>query len=399
VASRGGALTGRDIICLSTHYWDGRRFRKQEFMSRFARSNRVLYVEPSFSMARRPEAHLRELASNRFLLSTVEERAGGLHLFKPPRGIPKWNAFPRIEKLTYEWFGRTIARAAGRLGFRDAVLWMYEPSYAHALDAIPHRDLVFDLVDDLSAYPYGGDRDARAAVVEGQVTGIVERSDLLVVTARTLLDRYGPRARNAVQVSNGFDARIFSPNGATGPPAALADVPRPILGFIGTIFTFLDFDLLAEVAKAHPDKSLVLVGPVERTAADEFSELAKLPNVFHVGPQPQSDIPSYVAAFDVCVNPFATGPAADSVSPLKVYEYLAMGRPVVSVPMKALQMEDAARAVAFADGPREFSEQVELCLTDEVQQAAPGRIETARDYSWDRLFERLESGCDDALAR
>jgi len=390
------AMTGRDIICLSTHYWDGRRFRKQEFMSRFARSNRVLYVEPSFSMVRRPEPHLRELASNRFMLSRVESRNGGVSLLKPPRGLPKWTN-PWIERLTYQWYGRSIARAAGRRGFRDAVLWIYEPSYVYSLDVIPHRHLVFDLVDDLSAYPYGGDREARAAAVEGHVRQIVEQSDLLVVTAQTLRDRYSALARRVAHVSNGFDARTFSPNGAGARPDALAGIPRPIIGFIGTIFGFLDFDLLAAVARSHPDKSLVMVGPVEATSRTELAELEALPNVFHLGPQPQSAVPSYVAAFDVCVNPFARGPVADSVSPLKVYEYLAMGRPVVSSPMRALQMEDAARMVEFADGPREFAAKIDRCLTNEVQRATPDRVEASRAYSWDRLFGALESACENAL--
>src|SRR3954467_4954413 len=104
-------LTGRDIICLSTHYWDERWFRKQEFMSRFARANRVLFVEPSFSMARRPEGHLSEVATNRFIVPRVERRSDTVHLLKPPRGLPRWSD-PRIEKLTYQWYGRVVGRTA-----------------------------------------------------------------------------------------------------------------------------------------------------------------------------------------------------------------------------------------------------------------------------------------------
>src|SRR5438270_13101190 len=109
-------LRGRDIICFSTHYWDDRWFRKQEFMSRFGDSNRILYVEPSFSMARRPQAFLREVAVNRFLVSTVETRSDTVHLLKPPRGIPKWT-HPVVERPNYRWFGRAITRAVQRLGF------------------------------------------------------------------------------------------------------------------------------------------------------------------------------------------------------------------------------------------------------------------------------------------
>src|SRR3954465_4406620 len=147
-------LTGRDIICLSTHYWDERWFRKQEFMSRFARANRVLFVEPSFSMARPAEEHLSDVATNRFFRPRLEQRSDTLHLLKPPRGLPRWSD-PRVERLTYRWYGRVVAGAARRLAFRDPVLWASRPAFAHALAAIPHRHLVFDLVDDLAAY--GGD--------------------------------------------------------------------------------------------------------------------------------------------------------------------------------------------------------------------------------------------------
>jgi glycosyltransferase involved in cell wall biosynthesis len=389
------ALRGRDIICLSTHYWDERRFRKQEFMSRFADANRVLFVEPSFSIARRPEAHLEKVASNRILRAKVEPRKSGLHILKPPRGFPKWTD-PRVERLSYRRYGRIIARATARLGFRDAILWLYHPSYVYALDAIPHRQLVFDLVDDLTAYQ--GDRTCRAHVVEGQVKAVVERSDLLVVTAGTLLERYRPLARRIARIPNGFDAQKFSPGaGGAAVPPALEHVPRPILGFVGTIFTLLDFDLLSATARAHPDKSLVLVGPVEATAEEALAGLTARPNVFHVGPQPQSSIPAFIAAFDVCLNPFAKGPVADSVSPLKVYEYLAMGRPVLSAPMKSLQMEEAGSAVAFGDGAEEFSRQIEVCLSDRVQAEGEARIAAVSSYSWDRLFDSLSAVCADAL--
>jgi glycosyltransferase involved in cell wall biosynthesis len=390
------SVAGRDIICLSTHYWKERRFRKQEFMARFARANRVLFVEPSFSMARRPEAHHREVATNRPFRPRLEATEQGIHLLKPPRGLPRWTD-PRIERLTYAWYGRVIARAARKLGFTDPLLWVYQPSYVHSLGSLPHKHLVFDLVDDLAAYPYGGDRDRRGVVVERQVRTLIERSDLLVVTAKTLAERYGPLARQTIQVSNGYDSRLFSPDATGRAPAPLTELPRPILGFVGTIFTHLDFDLLSEVAKAHRDKSLVFVGPVEATARDAFSELLAHPNVFHVGPQPQASIPAWVAAFDVCLNPFAAGPVADSVNPLKVYEYLALGLPVVSVPMRALQMEDAGRVVAFADGAAEFSEQITKCLSEGVQAQAKARIEVAAPYSWDRLFAKVSAACEAAL--
>jgi glycosyltransferase involved in cell wall biosynthesis len=382
-----------DIICFSTHYWDERRFRKQEFMSRFARENRVMFVEPSISMVRGSQVHLQEFATNRYLLSRLEVREEHLHLLKPPRALPKWTD-PRVERLNYRWFGTVVERAAKRLGFRDPVLWTYRPSYYHALKAISHRRLVFDLVNNLSAY--GGGHWEH---VEYQIQKLVETSDLLVVTAKTLLERYGSSAKRIVQVSNGFDAGLFSPERVgTNVPPALDGIPRPMLGFIGTLFSFLDFELLEQVARVHHDKSLVLVGPVEASVKQAVARLRELPNVVHIGGQPQAEIPAYVGAFDVCLNPFLRGRVADSVSPLKVYEYLAMGRPVVSTPMKALQMEDVARAVVFADDANEFCERISRCLDEETQSVTQARREAVAPYSWDGLFERLDAACAEALA-
>jgi glycosyltransferase involved in cell wall biosynthesis len=200
-----------------------------------------------------------------------------------------------------------------------------------------------------------------------------------------------------VHIPNGFDLERFSAIPRTT-PAALAGLPRPLLGFIGTLFGFLDFEVFEGVARIHHDKSLVLVGPIEANAREAVERLIRLPNVFHLGPQPQSDIPAYVSAFDVCLSPFREGRVADSVSPLKVYEYLAMGRPVVSSPMKSLQLEPAGEVVAFASGVSEFCAQIERSLSDTVQRQVDQRRAAVDGYSWERLFERLDVAVADALS-
>jgi glycosyltransferase involved in cell wall biosynthesis len=385
-------LRDRDIVCLSTHYWDERRFRKQEFMARFAESNRVLFVEPTYSMARGPEAHLREIASNRLLGGRCEPRGEHLHVLTPPRALPKWT-HPRVERVSYRWHGAVVGRAVRRLGFRDPVLWVYNPAYRHGMRSIPHAHMVFDLVDDLAAY--GGDANPD---VEAGVIGLVRSADLLVVTAKPLAERYGAQAKRVEHIANGFDGERFAPERVSGAPPALDGIPRPILGFIGTLFPFLDFELLEHVADRHPDKSLVLVGPVEAGSTDAVERLARRPNVHHVGAQPQDAIPSFVGAFAVCLNPFLRSRVSDSVNPLKVYEYLAAGKPVVSSPMEALRQEDAGRLVAFADGADEFSEQIERCLAEDGDAAAAERRAAVEGYSWQRLFERLSEACESALA-
>lgn len=385
-------LRDRDIVCVSTHYWDERWFRKQHFMNRFAQANRVLFVEPSFSMARKPEVHLAEVAANRWFLGRLESRDGALKLLKPPRGLPKWSA-PSVERLTYRWYGQTIRRAVRRLGMRDPVLWVYRPSYYHSLDAIPHRHLVFDLVDDIAAY--GGNENGMPHV-EQHIRELVRRSDLVVVTAKTLRERYGDAARRVVQIPNGFEARRFEGRARLDEPAALAFIRRPILGFVGTVFSFIDFGLFERVAHAHRDKSIVLVGPVEASARSRLERLTRAPNVHHIGQQGSDVIPAFIASFDVCLNVFAQNRAADSVIPLKVFEYLAAGKPVVSTSMRALELEPVAKEIAFAVSSEEFCSAIDKCLAEDTGAQTRRRAAVA-PYAWDELFARLDAACEEAL--
>jgi glycosyltransferase involved in cell wall biosynthesis len=109
-------------------------------------------------------------------------------------------------------------------------------------------------------------------------------------------------------------------------------------------------------------------------------------------------MPAFIERFDVCLNPFRRSRVADSVNPLKVYEYLALGKPVVSTPMEALRLEDAGRMVAFAEGPGDFARQIEACLREDSPAAADERRQAALAYSWERLFRELDARCDEILA-
>jgi len=387
-------LAGRDIVCLSTHYFDERRYRKQEFMDRFRRRNRVLYVEPSYSMLRRPEAHLERVARNEIGRSRLVERGDNLWTLQPPRLLPWWSR-RGVGELNFALFALEVRRRMRALRFEEAVLFVYQPAYAPVIGLVPHRQLVFDLVDDLAGYVASNERAAAAA--EQRVRSLVQRSDLLVVTSPPLLDRYGPLARRSVVVPNGYDPGSFGPALCElPPPPGLEGVEVPILGLVGTLFSFLDYDLLREVARRNTDKLLVLLGPVEEGSRDAVERLVAEPNVRHLPPVPREEVARYVRCFSVCLNAFRAGRVADNVSPLKVYEYLALGKPVVSTPMAGLQREEVAAGISFASTAEEFCRRIDDSLAEAPEAAARRRL-LAEGHSWDRLFDRLDAACEDAL--
>ena len=132
----------------------------------------MLFVEPSFSMVRRTDEHRKGIVTNAFLRSRLEVRKDRLFLFKPPRGLPKWN-HPAVDKLNYEWYRRLIGRAMRRLRFRDAIISLYRPAFRYGLGSIPHRHVAFDLVVDVAAYrpECVGDNASPLKVYEYLATG------------------------------------------------------------------------------------------------------------------------------------------------------------------------------------------------------------------------------------
>jgi glycosyltransferase involved in cell wall biosynthesis len=385
------------IICASTQYWDEAWFRKQHFMRRLADRRRVMYVEPSFSIVRGvPERCPPGCANPCFRARTriVDER---LTVLTPPRGLPGWT-HARVSPLHYRRMGALLRRAAGRAGHARTWLWLYNPLYMQAVDTLRPERVIFDLVDDLGAYAaHGHARDTMRRCTEAALA----RADLVFTTSRLLAQQYASRTRAGRLhiVPNGVRGDwIDRPAGE--PPRELAAWPRPWIGFIGAIFEYLDYDLLVATARAFPAGSLVLVGPVRDAAG--AARLRREPNVAWIGPQPQARVPEFAAAFDVCLSPFRAGDVRRAVNPLKVYEYLAAGRPVVSTPLESLAGEPVARWIRFAEGEAAFVDAVRAALAEEGGAAggataaaatatALARREAMRPYTWEALGDRVEA--------
>lgn len=382
-------LSGKNIVCLSTHYWSDPWFRKQHFMSRFAKNNnRVLYVEPTFSMIRKPQKHT---AKNRFFKPLLEKIDKNIVLLKLPRALPKYTK-PPFSKINYTWFTKIIDKAARRLGMSDYMLWIYKPEYYAGLKHFNYRELVFDLVDDLAAY--SGKKDNTYYYKVKCINGLIEKSNLVIVTAKTLFKRYRRKAsRKIFHISNGVDLELFSERGREV-PLDLRNVKRPIIGFVGVLFSFLDYDLITYLADEKKDYSVVLVGPIEAWGTKgSVEKLKRRKNIYLSGEKKKEEIPSYISQFDVCMNPFKVDQVSKNANPLKVYEYLACGKPVVSVKMEALEEEKVSKMIDFANSYEDFVNKIKFWLENDSEDKKRDRVKMIVDYSWENLFLKLNEAC------
>ena len=245
------------------------------------------------------------------------------------------------------------------------------------VDLIPHSGLVYDCVDRHSAY--GGLMNP--ALVDEMELELAAKTDMTFATAKSLAERLQKAQPEAKFIPNGANfERFFEASKPQPVPEDMKDIPHPIFGFVGALQTCIEYGYVEQAAKARPGWQFVWIGN-EKPGVD-LSTLRAMPNVRFLGVKPNAELPRYLAQFDVCLNLFDAGPLSKDVSPLKFYEYLATGKPIVSTrqPDQVLQFSDI---IHIADDAKSFEQACAAALDDTQPERTDARIEAGRNSSWD----------------
>jgi glycosyltransferase involved in cell wall biosynthesis len=181
----------------------------------------------------------------------------------------------------------------------------------------------------------------------------------------------------------------------------LAAVPRPRIGYVGVIKKQLDLALLVRLAQARPQYSFVLVGPVLNVSGKEqdINALKALPNVYLLGVKPAETLPAYIQHLDVCLMCYAVNQYTKYIYPLKLHEYMASGRPVVSSPIDAVLAYEGLVALAYTDADWLRAIDESLGTAARKQDLVTARQSRARAHDWDTLVDRVAALVHEALMR
>ncbi len=378
---RAAVLENQEIICISSVDWDPIWTRKQQVMSRLPESNRILYVEPPISLLSpfKDPACWKKWRTWREGLRRWSEN---IYLYSPPPVLPFGNVYRPVNRLNQAWLAPFIRAAARALGFRRPILWTYLPNTADLAGRLGERLVIYDCVDEHAAYT--GFRPETVNTLEKK---LLKLADIVFVTARGLYEAKKPYCREIHLIPNAADVAHF--RRALDPETPLAPelqgLPRPILGFVGVIQDWIDLDLIAELARRRPAWSFVLVGPAGPGV--NLGPLREMANVHLLGRRDKEVLPSYFKGFDLCLNPFRLNKLTATVSPLKFYEYLATGKPIVSVPLP--EVEPFSGLVEIARGPDEFLQKIEAALASETPERQAARLQAAGANSWEQRVAEM----------
>jgi len=382
-------LHNQDIVCISSVDWEPLWTRKQQVMWRLPKTNRILYVEPPVSLLS-PFKDPARWGKWKLWFQGIRRLNENIYLLSPPVTLPFGNIYPAVNRFNQWLVAGAVRRAMRRLGFTRPVLWTYLHNSAHLAGKLGEKLLVYDCVDEHSAYQ--GFNPEAVKAMERELLG---QCDLVFVTARGLYEDKKDYCREIYLSPNAADVRHFMKADDEATPVAedTRQLPHPVLGFVGAIKEWIDLDLIKFLAENKPECSVAMVGPVGLDV--DVKPLAALPNVHFLGGKPKEVLPRYLKAFDVCLNPFRQTELTRTVSPLKFYEYLASGRPIASVPMP--EIEGFADVVEFGAGREGFLQAVERALQD-TPEKKQRRLARAMENSWesrvafmmDKIARKLE---------
>ncbi len=382
-------LQGRDIVCVGFADWDtALQTNQHHLMKRLAAENRVLFVE-SLGL-RRPQLAGRDLkrVARRLRrgLSGARE-IDGLHVLSPLVLPLHANAFVRA--LNRRLLGMFVRRATGKLDMHRPILWAYVPQAEALLDVLQPELVVYHCVDDIAAQPGIDALSFRAAE-----TRFARRADLVLASAPGLAERLRSISDNVIYTPNVADTPLFASALEEGPiDPALAALPAPRIVFTGAVVaTKLDIGLLVELARSRPSWSFALVGPVGvGDPSTDVSALAAEPNLHLLGARTYEQLPEVLRGADVGLIPYARNQLTDSIFPMKVYEYLAAGLPVVATPLPSLTEIDAVASAPDADG---IARLLDKALAEDTPQRRAERSQTAAAHSWEVRIEQIATAID-----
>ncbi len=343
----GSLLAGRPVVCVGFNDWDAEVWTNQQhLMSRLAAAgSEVLFVE-SLGL-RRPQ-----LGSGRDLSRIVRRLRSGL---APPRrrnGVTVLSPLVlpvhsnrAVRRLNAVILRRQVARAARRLAIRRPVLWGYVPQAEMLIGVLDPELVVYHCVDDIAAQEGIDEKSFDAA--EARFAG---QADLVLASATPLAKRMTAYSDHVVLAPNVADTDLFATALAPGAiDPAVAALPAPRVVFIGAIAARkVDFELVGAIAVARPHWSVVLIGPIGLGDPDtDVSPLRAHANVHLLGPRRQADLPAVLRGAAAGLIPYRASRLTASIFPMKLYEYLSAGVPLVATGLPSVAGVDG---VALTDG-------------------------------------------------
>jgi glycosyltransferase involved in cell wall biosynthesis len=361
-----------DLIAFSHLRWHSVTQRPHHIMLRLASNYRICFIEE-------PAAPSDELPAGH---SRVENVAANIDVMTPHM---RWRDWPAMCSEYVSILRDHISNLDECIG------WFYSPLYVGVLEALSFKLLVYDCMDELSAF-----KDASPQLPEFEKS-LLEKAHIVFTGGKSLFEAKAKSHHNVSCFPSSVDQAHFhqAKNAQLELPN---DLPsgRPIVGYYGVIDERIDLDLITYVSNVMPQVNFIMIGPFAKIDPASLSHPA---NVHYLGKKDYAELPAYLKGFNVAMMPFALNDSTKFISPTKTLEFMAAGKPVVSTPIYDV-VRDYSDCVSIARDPEDFVAAIRDCLAESPASRSSREAHydsILRKTSWDSTVQSMLEKIEAAL--
>ncbi len=383
-------IKDQNIVFFALPRFDAKYTSASFYIAReLAKNNRVLFVDNPFTLSDLLKSSNKHQLKKRFRYQfsfgkNYFDWQGNTNLkilITPPilpiNFLPKGGVYNLLSRINHRWVGKRIRKALKQLGWQQYLYVNSFNFYFPDLDRYLNPILsVYHCVDQLIK-PYS---KRHGVYLEKR---LMEKVDLIITTSQALQEEKKKFNTNCYLVPNAADfehsSKALDPNLEI--PDTLEKLKKPLIGYLGAIERRMDFDLLVQVIRKHPEWTFVLAGPADAQYVP--SEIHDFDHVVFTGAVPYAQVPAYLKAFDVALIPFKIDEVSRTIFPLKLYEYLGAGKPVVALNFNPDVLEPLKDIIYLADNVQSFEQGIVQALNENSEELLEKRLEIARQNTWE----------------
>ncbi len=379
-------MKGETIIIVEGGSLRGIKQRHRQLAERFARDNRVIYIEEPgnivtvFLSKEKPLSNLWTWMSG---FRRIDDNFVG---WTPPPGLPFGYIYPRVNAWNHFWY-RFWYRIVCREMPDRPVLIANNVLGLKWLGFFGEKLRIYDCCDEVTGFRIPSLRPDVARRMEKE---LIEKCDIVICSSQKLFDTKSPMAKRTALIRNAADIGHFrkSLDGNLPKPVEFAGIDKPIVGFWGYLADWLDWEIIEYSIRNAPELHFLLIGPTTKGLTKHIDA----PNVTYTGPMPYEVLPQLLTQFKVAILPFAMNDLTEGVNPVKGYEYLAGGCPVVATPLPELKA--FGEHIYFADNPADFLAAIRTAIAEDTPEKRRARADYVKGQDWDNRVDEIYSAIE-----